>query len=137
MFIRSVSALALASASILVTPQMATAAPAAAAAPATPGVCSKLAADYDQIDKALALTYAEGVGDNSAPRETNRQIESANYLARGSMTLTLMQAHHCAMPDHASSDSRYISAALNCATDMLKSSADAPSCKMDTWQPSK
>lgn len=136
MLIRTLSALTLAGASIFALPSSSIAAPAAAPAAAA-GVCSKLAADYDQIDKALALTFAEGVGDNSAPRETNRQIENANYLSRASMMLTLMAAHHCSMPDHAPSDARYMTPALTCATDMIKTGADAPSCKTDNWQPSK
>jgi hypothetical protein len=110
------------------------AAPTGGASTASGAVCGKLSADYDQVEKALALTYAEGVGDNSAPRDTSRKIEESNDLARASMMLTLMQAHHCQMPDHAPSDMRYMSNALTCATDMLRSGADAPSCKTDTWQ---
>lgn len=99
------------------------------------GACTKLAADYDQVEKALAMTEAEGVGDNSAPRETNRQVEDSNYLARASMTLTLMEANHCALPDHAPSSIRYLSSALTCATDRLKSpiGSETPSCKMENW----
>jgi hypothetical protein len=109
-----------------------------ASAPAAPtGTCASLARDYDQIEKGMALTWAEGVGDNSAPRDTSRKIEQSNFLARASMMLTLMQAHHCQLPDHAPSDARYMSNALTCSTDLLRSGADAPSCKMDTWQPSK
>jgi len=136
MVLRAIAAVALVSASFAPTAQVA-AAPASPSASASGGVCAKLTADYEQINKALALTYAEGVGDDSAPRETNRQVETANNLSRASMTLTLMQAHHCSMPDYEPSVARYMSPALTCATDMLKSGADAASCKMESWQPSK
>jgi hypothetical protein len=134
MYVR-ICMLALAGASLSSIAANAFAAPVPAAA--SSGVCASLAHDYDQVEKGMALTWAEGVGDNSAPRDTGRKIEASNFLARASMMLTLMQAHHCQMPDHAPSDGRYMSNALTCSTDLLRSGADAPSCKMETWQPSK
>jgi hypothetical protein len=95
-------------------------------------ICAKLASDYDQVEKSLAMTEAEGIGDNSAPRETSRQVEQSNFLARASMALTLMQAHHCTLPDHAPSVIRYLSSALTCTTDRLKTS-QPDSCKMEDW----
>ena len=132
MYLRSIAISALVSAACISAPTVA--APTAGTSAAGSPVCSKLAADYDQVDKALALTFAEGLGDNSAPRDTTCKIEESNDLSRASMMLTLMQAHHCPMPDHAPSDTRYMSDALTCATDMLRSGAEAPSCKTDTWQ---
>lgn len=132
MFLRATSAAALLCAALV--PEAAIAAPATTPAPVVNGICSKLAADYDQVDKSLALTFAEGVGDNSAPRDTSRKIEESNELSRASMMLTLMEAHHCPLPDHAPSETRYMSNALTCSTDILRSGADAPSCKTDTWQ---
>ena len=103
--------------------------------PPSSSVCPKLATDYDQIEKSLAVTEAEGIGDNSAPRETNRQVEDSNLLTRASMMLTLMEAHHCTLPDHAPSAARYLSSALTCAKDRLKGAlgAETPSCKMQDW----
>jgi hypothetical protein len=133
MYLRAFSVAALLSAALL--PGKVIAAPAGAATPAVTNVCSKLGGDYDQVEKSLALTYAEGVGDNSAPRDTSRKIEESNDLARASMMLTLMQAHHCSLPDHAPSHARYMSNALTCATDMLRSGGEVPpSCKTETWQ---
>jgi len=109
------------------------AAPAAAPSLAS-GICASLARDYDQIDKALAMTEAEGIGDNSAPRATNRELESSNFLTRASIMVTLMEAHHCALPDHAPSITRYFSPALTCSTDRLKTE-QPESCKMENWQP--
>lgn len=133
MFMRLVFTTAILCAAIA-SPSVAIAAP----VPAAPsGVCSKLSADYDQAEKALAMTFAEGIGDDSAVRETNRQVESSNYITSAAIAVNLMEEHHCAsLPDHAPSIARYMSNALSCKTDRLKSgdSSDVPSCKMDTWK---
>lgn len=99
------------------------------------GKCTALAADYDQIEKAMASRWASSVGDNSAPRATLREMEDSNGLAQAQIVLTLMQASRCPLPDHAPSIKRYFSAALACSTARLKSSSDVPECKMETWQP--
>ena len=135
MFLRTISIATLVCTAL--TPSVSISAPVpATSGPASPGVCSKLAGDYDQAEKSLSMTYAEGVGDDSAPRETYRQIENSNDLARASMMLTLMQAHHCALPDHAPSEATYLSNALTCTTDRLKGTSDPASCKFENWQPS-
>jgi hypothetical protein len=102
---------------------------------AAPGKCARLGADFDQVEKALASRWANSIADNSAPRATVREMENANDLSRASMIITLMQANKCALPDHAPSLKRYLSAALTCATERLKSGPEAPACKMETWQP--
>jgi hypothetical protein len=102
--------------------------------PAT-GKCTALASDYDQIEKAMASRWADSLGDNSAPRATLREMEDANGLAQAQIILTLMQANRCPLPDHAPSLKRYVSAALACSTARLKSSSEAPECKMESWQP--
>ncbi|MGN6495938.1 MAG: hypothetical protein ACTHK5_01155 [Tsuneonella sp.] len=101
---------------------------------AASGKCAALSADYDQYEKAMASRFAESVGDNSAPRATNRAIEDSNSLSQAQITLVLMQASHCTLPDHAPSIKRYLTEALTCSTDRLKAGgADAPSCDMKKW----
>ena len=97
------------------------------------GKCAALSADYDQYEKAMASRWADGIADNSAPRATNRAIEDSNALMQAQITLTLMQANRCSLPDHAPSIKKYVSEALTCSTDRLKAGADAPSCDMKTW----
>lgn len=80
MYLRIISIAALLG--VALAPSASISAPAAPASSSTSGVCSKLSADYDQVEKALAMTFAEGVGDNSAPRETNRQIETRTLSRR-------------------------------------------------------
>lgn len=135
MYLRSISAVAaLASA---LSPSVVLAGPPSSAASASSGVCASLGTEYDGIEKSLASTYAEGVGDDSAPRETNRRVEASNDLMRASMVLTLMQAHHCSLPDHSPSVARYLAPALTCATDRLKGTAEPPSCDESTWKSSR
>jgi len=99
------------------------------------GKCAALAADYEQIEKAMASRWTDSLGDNSAPRATLREMEDANGLAQAQIILTLMQANRCPLPDHAPSLKRYVTAALACSTARLKGSSEAPECKMETWQP--
>jgi hypothetical protein len=94
-----------------------------------------LIADYDQIEKAMASRWADSISDNSAPRATLREMQDANGLAKAQIIVTLLQANKCALPDYAPSIKRYVSAALTCSTDRLQAGSDAPSCKMDNWQP--
>lgn len=115
-------------------PLMALATPAAAQTPAA-GKCTALAADYDQIEKAMASRWATSIGDNSAPRATLREMEDANALSQAQIILTLMQASRCPLPDHAPSIKRYLSAALACSTARLKGGSDVPECKMESWTP--
>lgn len=110
--------------------------PASAAPRPDAGVCPKLAADYDQIEKALAMTFAEGSMEGNAASEANRQLVASNYLAQASITITLMQANRCPLPDHAPSVQRYFSAALACATDRQKEQSPA-SCKTENWKPTQ
>jgi hypothetical protein len=97
------------------------------------GKCGSLVADYDQYEKAMASRWAESIGDNSAPRATNRAIEDSNALTQAQITLALMQASRCTLPDHAPSIKKYISEALTCSSDRLKFGNNAPSCEMKNW----
>ncbi|HEX4695277.1 hypothetical protein [Sphingomonas sp.] len=107
-----------------------------ASATAAGGTCAALAREYEGASMDLAANYAEGVGDNSAPRATLRAMEDANTLARAHMTLDLMRDFRCTTPKNAPDSMLYLSAALNCATDRLKGGGTTtpPSCDRSTWQ---
>lgn len=108
----------------------------AAAAPSTAAVCASLATSYDDASKTLAANYAEGVGDNSAPRAALRATEDANSLAQAHMTLDLMRDFRCPMPKSAPFAIFYLLPALTCATDRLKMSGSKspPSCERAKWE---
>ena len=107
----------------------------AAGPPPVAGTCSRLAATYESTSKGLAATFAEGLGDNSAPRATLRTMEDANSLAKAHMTLDLMRDYHCPMPKDAPDSVYYLATALTCATDRLKASGSGSpaSCDRTKW----
>lgn len=122
--------------SLILAPVTAQAQVKPAVAPAAGGVCASLAKDYDDASKDLAANYAAGVGDNSAPRATLREMEDSNTLAQARITLDLMRDHRCPMPKSAPDRVFYLNDALTCATDRLKSggSAQPPSCNRAIWK---
>lgn len=133
-FIRITASLALVCASTL--PVGAPVFAAAAAAPATSGgSCAALKADYAHVEKMMASRSADGFTDDSAPRATMRAAQDTADLTRAQLIVTLMQANHCALPDHAASELTYMLPAMTCKTDEMKGTASPPSCKMQDWQP--
>ena len=122
---------------LLATSAQVTAQVRSSAGPApTAGTCSRLALTYDGVSKDLASNFAEGLGDNSAPRATLRAIEDSNSLTQAHMALDLMRDYHCPMPKDAPASAYYLSAALTCDTDRLKAKgSDTPdSCDRSKWQ---
>ena len=108
-----------------------------AAAPAhAQTTCQTLATDYERASMNLADNFAAGLADNSAPRATLRATEDNNTLLEAQMTLHLMEANKCKMPDRAPTASKYAVQALECRTARLKGDENPPQCKRETWQPS-
>ncbi|WP_156367262.1 hypothetical protein [Novosphingobium sp. KN65.2] len=109
----SVTALALAIASV-------TAAPLSIAAPqkskAEPAQCTKLRTDYDDASKKLALAQAYDVLDHSAIRSTMRNSENSNVIAQARMTFDIMKGQGCSVPDYTPSAGRYGLQSLQCAS---------------------
>lgn len=105
---------------------------------APPNRCVTLANDYRRHEMNLADIDAEGVGDNSAPRATLREMRTANELTLANMTLQLMQAHRCALPDREPSGAAYSLAALQCRNAMMRMSPgqrDLPAeCNRGGWE---
>jgi hypothetical protein len=91
--------------------------------------CETLAAKYADQDKQISLIFKMGVGDNSAARETNRQVETANALMRKQMLIVYMQAAKCPLPKIF--EQKFMSAAVAC----VLSPPDSKYCDMSTWQP--
>jgi hypothetical protein len=120
----------------IIPAQSSTAAPVASSASSSGGVCAALRSDYAQIERMMASRSASGLLDDSAPRETMRAAQDTADISRAQVIISLMQANKCGLPDHAPTSITYLSAALTCRADRMKSS-DAPSCKMEDWQASK
>ena len=104
------------------------------------GACVQLNGDLDHLSKSLAMNFAEGVGDNSAPRATMREAQYNNLLTRARMTMDLMRDNHCRMPASVPTGEQYTGAALTCHTDMLEAQLARKttlpdSCDQSRWTP--
>lgn len=99
------------------------------------GVCEQLAADWKRFEINMAERFAEGIGDNSAPRSTLRAIEEGNDLMKAGLTLQFMRDSKCPLPKSAPSGNAYVSAALDCSTARLKSGYEAAKavCDRTKW----
>lgn len=82
---------------------------------AEPAACAGLMSDYDNISKQMAIRQADEVLDNSAARATMRETQNASGISQASMTLDIMKAKGCTLPDFVPSASRYGLASLICA----------------------
>jgi hypothetical protein len=103
------------------------------AAPPAPKNCSELSSAFTTIDKQNALTWTDSLGDNSAPRETNRQLKMLNGQLRQQMLLDALRTQGCPLPNVAAGYMRYLDKALECQTDQLKGVKDTPKCDLKAW----
>ena len=96
--------------------------------------CISLSVDYDSVSKNIAEIKASGAGDDSAPRESNRQMRISNELATGSHILTIMVQKKCPMPKPVNPGA-YGMAATKCLIDRMQApDIEAKSCAKSEWQ---
>lgn len=98
--------------------------------------CDALQGKYVEQDKELASIKAAGIGDNSAPRESNRQLQAGNVLAKKQLLLTTMSLQKCPLPK--SFETSFIVSALSCATETMRgynSDAAKEACDRSKWRP--
>lgn len=88
---------------------------------------------YEGANKELASIAVSGIGDDSAPRETNRQLKKLNERIFQLITVTQMQFHGCTVPKVPSSDIAYIIDAIECSTSRLTEGLDTPECDRSSW----
>jgi hypothetical protein len=99
-------------------------------------LCKQLDAHIQREEKDIAAEIASGMGDNSAPRETTRQLRISNSWSAIHVAMVNMQANHCPPIGRDISDTTYIVAALACATDRLAGATSSPpSCNRTDWKP--
>jgi hypothetical protein len=97
-------------------------------------LCKQLESQIEGAEMSISANYAEGVGDNSAPRATLRELRTSNEWAEIRVSLSQMQANRCPTLTRVISGTRFMTPALTCATDRL--GATTPdSCKRSTWKP--
>lgn len=85
---------------------------------------------YISSNKHLSSIWADGIGDDSAPRETNRQLKALNERMEQLIVIQQMQAIGCKLPEQTSSHWHYLSPALDCE---LERDLESPKCNRDTW----
>ena len=95
--------------------------------------CSALNDAVELQLKIAAQSQAEGLGDNSAPRATLRELEISNSLALARMNLDLAALNKCPARTKPLNPSIYLSEALDCNIQMLRGNKDSPACKMQDW----
>ena len=103
------------------------------AARAEEAACAKFAVVYEESNKAIGAIFAGGLGDTSAPRQTNRELEIINERLRQLIVLQQMRAYGCRFPTEASGGGAYLMKGVGCETARLKGRRDAPECDRDKW----
>lgn len=94
--------------------------------------CEQLKSLYDDQDKHIALINVRGIGDDSAPRATLRQLQKLEHLLQKQMLLDFMTRKKCKFPDHVSS--QYRLNAIKCGTQILKGNSSHPDCDKSKWE---
>ena len=117
------------------TPVMAQPSGTATASAPRVSTCEALSADWKRFEMNMADRFADGIGDNSAPRATLRAIEEGNDMLKANMTLQLMRENKCTLPKTAPSGNAYLSNALDCSTQRLKVGIEAAKavCDRANW----
>lgn len=99
-------------------------------------LCDRLTKAIVASEKTVALEMTAGLGDDSAPRETSRQLRAANAWTAITTNLHQMELNRCAPLARVVGPDPYTFAAAKCALDSrLESSPD--SCKTAAWEPTK
>lgn len=96
--------------------------------------CSTFEGAIDVSLKNMALEEAMGIGDNSAPRETNRLLRMNNELQAINAHLMLMAQNKCPPIRYTLSTAPYRIQAAECKLATLKGEDKPPACEMKNWQ---
>ena len=88
---------------------------------------------YDGANKELAEIDVEGIGDDSAHRETNRQTRMLNQRIFQLILIFQIQAHDCDIPKLPSSGTGYTINAMECRTELMRGNSGRPECDRSEW----
>ena len=81
----------------------------------TVAACNAFLLSIDNNLKAIAAEDSDGFMDNSAPRETNRQLRMIGLRQSNQIALMQMSSMRCSLPTDLLSDNAYSVAAMVCA----------------------
>jgi hypothetical protein len=107
--------------------------------PSSAGSCEALAGAIEGGLKALSFISANGMGDNSAARESNRQLEKVVETNLMQMNLGLLQANRCPAPKGPLVDNVYYLDALKCSNALMRGRNEndknnPPECDRSKWK---
>lgn len=98
--------------------------------------CANLKSRLESSSKSMAMIYADGVGDDSAPRATMRELRELNLKVDQLILLEFMKEHDCEFENAPPSTSLYLASALECANDQLQGNYESEKCNFENWTPS-
>jgi hypothetical protein len=100
--------------------------------------CAVLLGRYNDENKQLSEIWAEGLFDDSAPRESNRGLQALNSRMIQQMAVQMMISKQCTLPIEASGYIYYSLAAMECRTARRvqpSSATESPAaCNKSTWR---
>ena len=97
-------------------------------------LCEVYSDSYEGANQNIANIEAPGHSDDSAPRETNRQLQTLNERIVQMILIQQMEAHGCKIPKMISSGVGYIIEAQECYLERLKGSFDSEECDTNNWK---
>lgn len=99
-------------------------------------LCDQLMKSIVAGEKTVAMEVNGGLGDDSAPRETSRQLRAANAWSAITTSLRLMELNRCPAPARVIGPDAYTFQAAKCALDS-RMRPSPESCKTSLWEPNK
>ena len=97
-------------------------------------LCNKFADAFDHANKNLAMTYANGLSDNSPPRATNRYLEDIGDYLKQLILIQQMKAYDCDLPTTISGVGTYFSDAVDCISAQTKAEYESNACDLSAWK---
>ena len=97
--------------------------------------CDAFNEAIDSSIKEISFLSAEGIGDNSAPRESNRKTNQLFHMSMINANLVLMQAGKCPLPKTPIHQHAYKISAQKCMLAILKANGTnpLPDCDRSAW----
>jgi hypothetical protein len=98
-------------------------------------VCDDLKRQFDFSNRSIAEINADGIVDNSAPREASRQAKISNHKLDQLMILEFMKAHKCPFDAKLGGSVLYALQALECELEKTKGNFKSEKCNTLAWVP--
>ena len=97
-------------------------------------LCGKFADAFDHANKSLAMSYVNGLGDDSAPRAASRYLEDVRDYLKQLILIQQMNAYDCNLPTTVSGAGAYLGDALDCRGAQTRGDHDSGACDLSTWK---